>query len=436
MKLSSVAAVAAMTAVSIASGKVVISPTPLWSYNTDSGVDWFANDSLARSLTYNPATGNVIVQSRTGANKAVILNGLTGAEVGRLNMSGITGGTLTYNTITATPDGAIYATNLVLGGGAFKVYRWASETAGRVDQGNTPPTVVFNGTINATDRFGDNVDSRIIGGVPNILVNGNGISTTLISINDTSGTTGNTSQVITTDAVTGDLRLGSAFVDDDTYLSKAPSRPLRRLDISGTTATTSLSVNTLLGSTSAVGYDAQNGVVGLVHYGIGAPGPVVQLYPINNFSAAANGAFVAPSGGFAANGNGTGAVDFNNNHPIGGIVYALSSNQGVVAYEYLRLIKGDINFDGSINNQDIAPFVAALTGTPTANEEWVGDVDDDGVFNNQDIAPFVALLTGSRPLADLLGDPEFAPLVALVPEPASLSLLGLGGLALLTRRRV
>ena len=318
----------------------------------------------------------------------------------------------------------------------FKVYRWDSETAGREDQGNTPPTLVFSGAIDATDRYGDNVDSRIIGGVPTILVNGNGVSSALISITNTTGTTGNTSQAITTDAAAGDMRLGSAFVDDDTYLSKAPSRPLRRLDISGTTATTSLSVNTLLGSTSAVGYDAQNGVVGLIHYATSGIGPNVQLYPIEDFSAAANGAFVPPTGGtFDPNGNGTGAVDFNNNHPIGGIVYGLSSNHGVVAYEYLDLIKGDINFDGQINNQDIAPFVAALTGTPTPNEEWVGDVDDDGIFNNQDIAPFVALLTGPRPLADLLGDPEFAPLVALVPEPASLSLLALGGLALLTRRR-
>ena len=57
------------------------------------------------------------------------------------------------------------------------------------------------------------------------------------------------------------------------------------------------------------------------------------------------------------------------------------------------------------------------------------------MVNNQDIAPFVALLTGPRPLSEFANDPDFAPLIALVPEPASLSLLALGGLALRRRRR-
>jgi hypothetical protein len=101
------------------------------------------------------------------------------------------------------------------------------------------------------------------------------------------------------------------------------------------------------------------------------------------------------------------------------------------------LLLGDIDEDGVVNNQDIAPFVAGLTGgTLSPSAAFNADVNQDGVLNNQDIAPFVALLTGggSRPLADLAGDPEFAPLVALVPEPASLSFLAVGALALRRRR--
>ena len=108
----------------------------------------------------------------------------------------------------------------------------------------------------------------------------------------------------------------------------------------------------------------------------------------------------------------------------------------VVLTEFTKV--GDVDFDGVINNQDIGPFVAVLTGTPPVAPSALGfaaDVDGNGVVNNQDIAPFVALLTGPRPLAELANDPDFAPLIALVPEPASLSLLALGGLALRRRRR-
>jgi fibronectin-binding autotransporter adhesin len=97
---------------------------------------------------------------------------------------------------------------------------------------------------------------------------------------------------------------------------------------------------------------------------------------------------------------------------------------------------GDVDVSGAVNNQDIAPFVALLTGgTPSGAVGFSADVDGNGVVNNQDIAPFVALLTGGRGLADVAGDPDFAPLVALVPEPGTLSLLAAAGVLALRRRR-
>jgi hypothetical protein len=97
---------------------------------------------------------------------------------------------------------------------------------------------------------------------------------------------------------------------------------------------------------------------------------------------------------------------------------------------------GDIDRSGGVNNQDIAPFVSLLTsGGGTGAVGFAADVDGNGVVNNQDIAPFVALLTGGRPLADLAGDPQFAPLVALVPEPSGLATVGLLAAGVLGRRR-
>jgi hypothetical protein len=113
---------------------------------------------------------------------------------------------------------------------------------------------------------------------------------------------------------------------------------------------------------------------------------------------------------------------------------------GLDTVSFMADLLGDLNGDGFVNNQDIAPFVLLLTDPsgyaaqfPFIAGEILGDINGDLTVNNQDIAPFVALLTGSRGMPD--SGPEFAPLLSLVPEPASLSLLALGSLSLLRRRR-
>ncbi|MCC7147035.1 MAG: PEP-CTERM sorting domain-containing protein [Phycisphaeraceae bacterium] len=89
-------------------------------------------------------------------------------------------------------------------------------------------------------------------------------------------------------------------------------------------------------------------------------------------------------------------------------------------------LPGDFNGDGVITLSDINPFKLALTDTAAWQAQFpevvLADVDPngDGVITLSDINPFKAILTGGSNAA--------------IPEPATLSLLAVGALALARRR--
>ena len=80
-----------------------------------------------------------------------------------------------------------------------------------------------------------------------------------------------------------------------------------------------------------------------------------------------------------------------------------------------QVLKGDVDDDGSVNNLDITPFIAALSAADEAafltqfpNGNYAAaDVDMSGSANNLDITPFIGLLTAASATA--------------VPEPSSLA---------------
>lgn len=125
-----------------------------------------------------------------------------------------------------------------------------------------------------------------------------------------------------------------------------------------------------------------------------------------------------------------------------GAVEDLAGNPMTVPLEFsFFFFVGDMNLDGQINNQDISPFVLALTDPASFTALYgfvpidAGDANLDGTLNNQDIAPFVDLLTtgqpswrpapasaagrfSQRPLDELPGDDEPATVTRAVATPA------------------
>jgi hypothetical protein len=138
------------------------------------------------------------------------------------------------------------------------------------------------------------------------------------------------------------------------------------------------------------------------------------------------------------------AVDGDPNQPYKtGVGYATASSLGIVgsgtvdqqhvddttvviAYTLL----GDSNMDGSVDSNDFALLAANYGKT---GQQWLdGDYNYDGTVNALD---FNALATnyGAAPINGAIADS--APLGAVVPEPATIGLLLVGGFMFAAQRR-
>jgi hypothetical protein len=112
----------------------------------------------------------------------------------------------------------------------------------------------------------------------------------------------------------------------------------------------------------------------------------------------------------------------------GGADYNYDKQINVLDLEFLiqtifETYMGDVNLDGSVDEADLAIFA---DGWKVGDGyDWLsGDITGDGVINEADLAY----------LADTWGAsaPQQAP--AATPEPATIALLGIGGLLAIRRR--
>jgi len=155
---------------------------------------------------------------------------------------------------------------------------------------------------------------------------------------------------------------------------------------------------------------------------------------------------LAPEAVLTGDMDGSGAI--NNNDVVPFILALTDGDEYFAQFGQHPELVGDIDGDGTLNNNDIIPFIHLMT-TPVLT----GDMDGSGAVNNNDVAPFVMALTdgdgylaqfGLRPelVGDIDGDGalnnnDIIPFIHLltggqsVPEPTAIAILSLGAAALL-----
>jgi hypothetical protein len=310
-----------------------------WLSPGEGGYTYLTTGSTERGLGYG--NGHLYLVSRNGGNFIRILNPTTGADLGALNTTGVSGGTFAVNLVAAGGDGAIYVGNLTTADSSsspFTVYKWANEGA--------TPTVAYTsgGTLLAGGRIGDTL-AAIGSGSSTRLAAGFGSSPVVAGnngyaiVNPTAGTATVPAFAGTTPAA-GDFRLGLTFSDASHVLGSPGSSLYRYTVFSGANGTlissptfpdpAGATADRLLAFTVFDGHALlavqSTGDSHVSVYDATDPSNPIYLGAGNN-----------TSGTLTANVNGTGdlawgAVTVNGNGTVSETLYAMSSNQGIQAF--------------------------------------------------------------------------------------------------------
>lgn len=308
---------------------------------------YLATANNERGMSYNPLTGNLLLVSRTGGLNVRVLNGATGADLGGLDVTGVSGGTFALSMIDVAGDGSIYAANLAVFQTTtnlpqtFTIYRWNDEASGAT----TPPIVAYTGTP-GTRRIGDTfaiqggaggspIQFAAAGGA--VLDNGNvsiGSHVTVGTLNFTNTAVMYTNVPGTVSSPNNDYRLGLTWVDADTLIGTQGANG-RITTVDPITPAATLDNTIALGGAPRRAMDfAVIGGRPLLAV-IDSNTSIVTVLDITNPAAPlAMVSATATVGTPAANVNGTGSVHWGAISGTTARLYAMNSNQGIQAFDF------------------------------------------------------------------------------------------------------
>lgn len=424
-------------------------------FGTDTGAGYNYLGSTGdreRGFAYNPATGNLILASRSVAGNGIrILNGATGVDVGALNQSTgvIGGGTFAYNMVGVADDGVIYIANLAgdTATNNYKIYRWENEAA-------AAPTVAFQGVgptsplsgVRIGDSFdviGSGVDTRLVAGYGSAssLAGNNGFALfdTEDGLNYTSTSVSITTPEGFTPLTAGEFRLGATFLDSDTVIGKSNINPYTVVDVSGSTGTVVQQASTDGQVLRPMDFAVVDGrpLLAIVEASTGTVDPSrarIFVYDMSNPSLPLVDRKIAEASALPSaqvtNPNSVGQVKFGAINGNVATIYAMSTNNGIQAFTLtldpvvVPADDADFNSDGVVDGNDFLVWQRGL-GLSAQEGKATGDADGDGNVNDADLLIW----------KDQFGTTTTPPVAAAVPEPATFALMAVGLACLAARRR-
>lgn len=351
-----------------------------WSFAPgEEGRTWLGTGNNERGMAFNPATGHVLVASRTAPISVRILDAATGADILNpdetpklLNLAGVTGGTFIISQIRCAADGAIYAANLTTASptNPFKVYRWDNEDAA--------PFVVYSGNPgNATlVRWGDTFNVRGAGNTTQLIAGAGapgGTTYPHAAIFTTTDEGVNfTSTLLDGVAETGGMQ-GICFGPGDTIFVKRAAGPLRHVSFDLAAGTATLLNSFTIGAVGPIHYSGKY----LAGFTIETPDRA-RVYDVSDLPNAPVLVGQLPFETDNANGNNAGAVDIG-----GGRAYFLDTNNGLLAANIIERTDPVVIVTPPANQMVFTggsvTFSVTASGTPPLRYQWYfGDTRLEG----------------------------------------------------------
>ncbi len=379
-----------------------ITVSNLWSISTAEGRAYVViTGEHERGVAYNRLNNHAYIVSKAATpTRVAIVDGDTGADIGALNVTGITGGTFVLTQIGVADDGSIYAANLTTSSATspFKIYRWATEASA--------PALVYSGSPSGaqTLRYGDAIDVR--GGGTNtqiIASTGGGAATNLVAVfrpTDETLAAFTATPVLIGGVGLTDFAKGIGFGPTNTFFGKNTGNGnLRhcRFDLA-TGSGALLATFSIATAISAINYDPTNGLLA----GVSTPNALsphtLLVYDISGAAAVqlVSIGFPAPS---TNNVNAVGGIDVS-----GGRIIGVDARNGVLM---AKIYASDLPVPPSISLQPASQTVvdggyttlsAAATGTKPLSYQWCFQVTNllvDATNNTLNLTNLTAAQAGA-----------------------------------------